>query len=443
MQEIWIPEIIITIFIIIFLVRPFIKKLWPLDGLVWLPVLALIISIGMFPAYGFRPELIPLLVFEFVLTIITIPLLISSAFSIPNDNFRDWNPIFSVLALILMTGALAVMFIFSPKVPPGLTSEGVEIRSIRDEKRNLIYFVRIYAAGGENSGAAPRIFLIPPEAGSIPAVDRVCAALRDRGFTVVSYSRRGLDFPAVGEKNRRYLVSPGKIRAYWQAFRQGTELKKANDLGKALEVERLRDLEFLLPRTLEAAKTPLFLAGYGAGGTAAVLFAGNAGLSRRFPQLRGLIAVESRFWSAYRSDPPALPQIPEGAPWYLRFRIEAARWFAGLKPRRITGFEAPPPSGVPLLALISDRARNGNPDTQEPYRALLETLRRTPAGELASLTGAGPLDYSVYPLSHPLYSFLFPGLSDPAQAKRSADPIGGTADVICNFIVPLCAETEY
>lgn len=480
MREIWVPELIIAVFLVLYLIRPFCKGLWPVEGLVWLPLLSLAITIGIFPAYGFRSECIPLLFFELVLNIVNIPSLISSAVSVPNEDFRDRGPVFALPALVLLGGALLVMFAFSPKIPPGLAA-GVEIRKIRDEARNRDYILRIYADDAVNSddavngGIQPVLFLIPPEAGSIPAVDLICAGLRDRGFVVITYSRPGFDFPAIDENGRQRLVSPVKMRNYWRAFRAGTKLKKANDQGKILEAERLSDIEFLLPRILALAdsaatgnasqgsarqgnpgETPLFLVGYGAGGSALIMLAGSAGFSVRNANVKGIAAVESRLWSVFRSDPPVLSVVSAGAPWHKRFRTGAENWFAGLKTRRITGLEPLPRPGIPLLCLVSDRAlapvggvsgKVGGNTEENPYRALLETLRRSgrtntalaPAAA-AVIEGAGPLDYYAYPLSHPVYSFFFPGLKQ--DARKSTNPVEDTISVICNFAVMLLEQAD-
>ncbi|MDR0585141.1 MAG: hypothetical protein LBG57_12480 [Treponema sp.] len=454
MREIWIPECIAAAFLILHLARPLIKGLGALDGLTWLPLLALGISTGLFPAYGFRPECIPLLLFALFLTVKHIPSMIFSASSRQNDDFQDRTPVFTVLGFGFLGASLLLMFVFSPKIPAGLTVDGVELRQIRDESDGRVYFLRIYgpvSSADESGGPGirPLIFLIPPEAGSVTAVDRICAGLRDRGFTVICYSRRGFDFPAAGENGRLYLISPLKLSAMWRAFRKGTEMKKANEQGKNLEAERLKDIDFLLPRLPAAlentagsvgplfGKTPLILAGYGAGGGALVSFSESAAFSARFANVRGIVAVESRFWTAYRADPPVFPEVPKGAAWHLRFRMEMAKRFGSLKPRRLTGLGPLPRPGVPLLCLVSDRVTAaGRRPAENPYPALMEILRNSPRPAiLAAIEGAGPLDYGDYPLSRPLYSVLFPG-----RGRLPSSVHEDTVSVISNFAATLLAR---
>jgi hypothetical protein len=443
MSEIWIPEAIVAVFLALFLARPLVKVLWPLDGLAWLPLLALGITIGLFPAYGFRPECIPLLLFELVLNVVHFRRLVFGGGARPGDDFRDGNPLLAVPALAALAAALLLVFVFSPRLPPGLTTEGVQFVKIRDEPREL----RIYGpVQGESApGVRPLILLIPPEAGSIPAVDLVCAGLRDRGFTVISYSRKGFDFPALVDNRRLSLPSPALINAMWRAFRAGTTFKTANDQGRALEIERMGDIEWLLPRVRALAgaaeNAPLFLVGYGAGGGALVLFSENPGFDQRFGGVLGMVAVESRLWSAWRPEPPLAAEISAGAPWNQRIWGSVSNWFGGLKPRRLSGIGALPRPGLPLLCLVSDQAASpgtGGRAGENPYQALIATLRNSPhPAALAAISGAGPLDYTGYPLSHPLYSFLFPGRETSAPG---GGPLTGTVNIISNFIVELLEQ---
>jgi hypothetical protein len=451
-----------------------------LDGLVWLPLLALGICVGLFPAYGFRPECFPLLVFALVRTIVDIPALASSAASRPNDDFRDRGPLLTMLAIVLLAALALVMVVFSPRTDDGLTVEGVQMRKIRDGTHGRDFVLRVYGPkeaeqpGPEiaaddmeiyalnvpsagNSGpppARPVIFLIPPEAGSIAVVDLVCAALRDRGFTVITYSRKGFDSPLVDENGRKQrFASPIRLRASWRVFRQGTALAAVNEQGKVLEAERRADIEFLLPRIpalLDTAparqpytqrsggETPLFLAGYGAGGGALAYLADDPAFVSRHGNIRGIVAVESRLFSAFRSDPLPPPQVPSDARWFSR----TWQLFDGLKARRVTGLGALPRPGFPTLYLVSDRALAasfGEKLLQNPYRAVWETIRAFNGPVvLAAFDGAGPLDYCDYPLTHPIYSILFPGRNK--DAKKSANPIQDTVNLIGNFAVMLLEQ---
>jgi hypothetical protein len=68
---------------------------------------------------------------------------------------------------------------------------------------------------------------------------------------------------------------------------------------------------------------------------------------------------------------------------------------------------------------------------QKPYQAVLTSFR-TGSGPaaLAAIEGAGSLDYQDYPVTHPIYSFLLPGLK---TAQKSINPVSDTASIISNF----------
>jgi hypothetical protein len=433
MREIWFPETVIAVFLTLFLARPFIKALWNLDGLVWLPLLALGIASGIFPAYGFRPECIPLLIYLFALNMRNFPALVSSAQSRPNDDFQDRGPFFTAFSFLFLGAVVFVMFAFSPRAPVDLTRQEVQIRKIRDGTRKRDYILRIYDSAAED-GIRPLIFLVPPESGSVPAVDLVCSGLRDRGFTVITYARRGFDASPIDENGRKLPVSLGKFRAYWNILRTGTVLTNSNEQGKVLEKERQDDIEFLLPRVPALLEywqgLPLILVGYGAGGSALALLAENDGFMSQYDNIKGIVVIEGRLWSAWRSDPPDFSAPPANAGRFRRWQAHTARRFSSLKTQQVTGLGRLPRPGFPALYLISGRALF-SPKSQGPYRAIFETMRGSPGpSALAALEGAGPLDYGDYPLTLPIYSFLLPGRKG---VKKSKTPVDDTASLIANF----------
>ncbi|MDR0623415.1 MAG: hypothetical protein LBG10_03200 [Treponema sp.] len=437
MREIWIPELIIFLFLLVSLLRPLFKALWPLGGLSWLPLLGVGITLGLYPAYGFRPESVPLLLFGLLLSILHIPAMVSSAGSRPNDDFRDRRLIFTLSGLVVLAAAGTVVFVFSPQISPDLTDAGVNTVEIRDEERNRLYFLRTYHPSG-SPDTGPLLFLIPPEGGSVPAVDKICAGLRDRGFTVVSYSRRGFDFPAAGTGGQNYFISPSRLWNLWTAFRGGFKSKTANDRGRALETARREDIEFLLPhvtRGREAGEPSLVLIGYGAGGSALVYLAGSPAFAPRAAAVKGIIAVEPGLWRVYRAEERKFRAAPEGAGRLLQAWTGIQNRFINFKPLRISGFDPPPRPAVPVTYLVSDRVWDQRPGKSR-YGAVRETLRNSshPAA-LVSLDGAGPLDYTAYPLSHPLYSALFPGLKKTAW--EGADLTGTVVTIMANFSAAL------
>ena len=62
MPELIILELLAGLFLFLPAARMPSRSRYPLEGIVCLPPLALLIVTGIFPAYGFRPECLPLLV---------------------------------------------------------------------------------------------------------------------------------------------------------------------------------------------------------------------------------------------------------------------------------------------------------------------------------------------------------------------------------------------
>ena len=423
MSDIWIPELIILIFLLLSFLRFFFKGLRFLDGILWLPLISFVLLVCLFPAYGFRLECIPLLVFSFITFVISIPRLVQSKDSDDIGHGVSFVP--TIIGLIFLIITVIPLFIFAPKIPLILQTESVENRMIHDKSAGNNYFLRIYRPSiGENE-QKPIILLAPPEAGSVYACDRVCSELRDQGFFVVTYSRHGLDSPCAGA-GRKHHVSAVKISRMWQAFRKGTEKKKANDWGQYLEAERQKDMEFLLPlicRNLDENGTtlisglrsgrpelPVFLAGYGAAGSAAVFLFEQPGFSARHANVLGIAAIECWLWQSYLED------------------VSSRR----LEPRWL------PQPEIPVLYLVSDRALDLTNQQvlkkQNPYRAILDTFNNSRRHSvLAAFEGAGPFAYNDFSLTHPLYTVLFPGQIKKKPKINLADAAG----YIGNYFISL------
>jgi hypothetical protein len=294
------------------------------------------------------------------------------------------------------------------------------------------------------------MILIPPAAGSLLAVDRICVELSRRGLATLAYSRRGLDAPAIGTNGRRRLLSPVKGLQNLRAMVQGTRWAAANAPGRGLEEERKRDLAFLLSslQGRGGAALPgivpentdrnlIFIAGYGAGGAAAVILGSEAGFAERNPAVRGIIGLESPILSALGRDPPKNLEINKRQLGWLRFFLtDLGVKIANLGPTRVRGFDRIPQPEVPVLFILSDRALSSSRRREQRYLGVLETYRRAinPAA-LVMVSGAGPLDYSDVPEKYPILSRLFPGNAAPLWTGEEYP--GGTALLIANFSAAL------
>jgi len=448
MQEILIPKALITLFLFVFIIRPFIRKLRALNGLAWLPLLALLTIIALIPAYGIRPETLPLFVFAAVLSVVSISRIARGGGRL--NHFRKGpSLIFSLPLLALLTVTAGIAFYFSPQKDTALSTQGVY--TLREREYNI----RVYTEREGRPSQRPLLVLLPPAPGSLAAIDHVAAELRNLGFTVLTSERSG--------------TGPAKLFRSLNAFFSGTSSARANARGRQLEDARKEDIRFLLswisrnPQVDErtwlfdiASAEAVFLAGYGAGGSALVLlenlFSDSAAIQSspgafdsRGINIRGLIAIESPLWSVFRNDryqPFALtpgtptevifdqePPPPEG--WFNSVRHGFGRRISEIGPQGISGLGQVPQIYTPVLFLVSDRSRESSYQSGR-YRALLETFRSARGlAVLASADGAGPLDYSDFPVRHPLISAFFPGRSD--TPFRNIEAPAKTAAVIANF----------
>jgi hypothetical protein len=432
--EIWVPELLIVVFLALPLLRPFVKRLWPVEGLTWLPLVALGITIGIFPAYGFRPECVPMLAFAVIYNFIHFSPIVSGMFARSNDAFRDRGALFTVCAFIFLSAATIPMFAFSAQTEVPAERDTVSVVRV-----NRDYSLRIY---GPVQANRPLIFLVPPEWGSIASVDLVCTELQKKRFTVVTYFSQDKD-------------SWAQSLSYWRVFRNAAVFVSANEKGKAIEAQRRKEIELLMPRLPsllgggdDDLPPPLLLAGYGAGGSALAYLAGESGFISAYGNVRGVIAIESRLWSSYLPEVrnvPAVPFTPGVRGVFTRFWANIVNRFNNLQPQRVARSGSLPgagltESGLPVLYLVSGRALDVA-EGQKPYQAVFDTLRSSsgPAA-LAAIEGAGPLDYQDYPLTHPIYSYLLPGQENARQ--MSEDPIGDTASIISNFASILWEQAE-
>jgi hypothetical protein len=307
--------------------------------------------------------------------------------------------------------------------------------------------IRIYNPVNEEDSAGPRpvLLFVPPVAGSIPVINSVCIELRARGFVVVSYSRPGFDSPAVDSNGSQKRLFMGIYRLV-NALTRGLTDVQANAGGRELEEGRTGDIQFLL-RELSQNKTfqdkmpradrnTVFLAGYGAGGAAAVILASSAEFTERNYRVRAVIGIESPILSSLEGEPqgPSLP--PPGNPVSAFFR-NVQDFAEGFIPRKITHIGNIPRPEIPVMFLVSDRViqnRTGR------YETVLRTISASKnSALLAAVPGAGPFDYSDSPRLYPVYSFLFRGT---ALSAGSSEPAALTASLITNFAAMVTAPKE-
>jgi hypothetical protein len=406
-------------------------------------------AIGLFPAYGFRPEALPLVVLSVIITIIRLPYILSTLGKSDTVIYTEGRAFFSIPVIALLCAALAVAMAFSPAEIPVHGSEIYTFSAQDGAGRD--YFFRVYRNRDGKTGIygeeRPLLVLIPPLYGSAGVLENLCNELLRRDFTVLTYSRRGFDAPAFdAEGGRTYGVSPAEWFSRGKAFLSGAEILRDNERGRLLEKERKDDILFVLsrlplnPRLDEglslfdiAGRDSVFLGAYDAGASALLFLAGEGDFVRSRPFIKGIIAIEPPLWSAFAESAKAEEvrgEPPAAASWFRRFWAGLGRRLDGLKPEKTAGPATVPKPGYPLLVLTSDRILDDPGRRYEAVRLCLQTADSPVI--LAAMDGAGPLDYSDVPLKYPLISAFFPGRHREAFKPRQA--AGGTASIIARFV---------
>ena len=435
MQEIWIPLTLITLFLFLHIIRPYIKKLRAIDGLAWLPILALLSIMALIPAYGFRPETLPLLLYSAVLTVMVIFKQING--DIKFRSFRKRKFIFVFFPLILLIAAAGTAFYFTPQKNLSLSTHGVHDLSIND------YEIRIYMDENDSMpNKRPLLVLLPPAFGALAAMDETAGALRDRGFTVITCARN-------------YGVNPMEGFRLIQAFIFGNVSAGANERGRALEEKRKEDAMFILswirqnPRLNGganlfniASRDAVFIGAYDAGGSALILLGDSAfkagtregavpGRGSGGIKICGLVAIESPLWSLYQSEVNQIPDIPADSGWFQSVRYGIRRWLLEIKQKKITGLANIPELSIPVLFLVSDWSREQN-FLSSRYEALLKCYASAQGQAfMISADGAGPLDYSDFPVLYPLVTTIFGGCLK--SAWNAIESPGQSAAIITYF----------
>ncbi|MDR1429634.1 MAG: hypothetical protein LBI85_05045 [Spirochaetaceae bacterium] len=420
---------LVTFLLALPLVRPFFKGLWGINGLVLLPLTAFFILLGLFGAYGFRPECFPLLIFAAFLAIAHIPALFSLINRLHNDDFKDRNSIVTILALLALGAASVCALYFSPYDDiqgPAAYSYEAEIRDDSGAAgAPVTRYLRVYQGRRDR----PVIALIPPLTGSVGIVESLCGRLNEAGHTVVTFSRLGLDNPAAGGGREFHRSLYESIRLLWAAARAQSS-DRANRAARTYEEKRRADAEWLLERLktpelirMTGASPRVIAAGYGAGGAALSLLAASRTFVSKHPELLGFVSIEG---------PPASALIPESFPWEAESPPQGRPWetlkrfFLSLKPRKLTGRVTVDPL-IPGLFITSDHIYEEK-YRESRYGAIRDMVRGTGApGSLKSLAGAGFLDYSDCARRYPLYHWLL------RREQGTEDPVRACASFIVDF----------
>jgi hypothetical protein len=442
-QDLLVLELIIATLLFLAIVRPFIKSFQGIDGIAALPTIALAASIAVFPAYGYRPEFLPLAGLAFAMFLGSIPRLVDIFRRLRTDDYGERGFVRLAIGLLFLTTVTAFAITYAPR---GNAKETMGYREalvhdeIRDVTLSLRYYPKTPNAIGERR---PIILLAPPITGSVSVTDFLCESLAERGFFVESFSRVGMDFPAYLPDGKRTYPKIETLAAAVSASIWGGLFADAARAGAKLERERAADIAFLVNYSRIAAGQGvepyggadpycIIVAGFDFGGAGATIYAASAEAS----SIAAVIAVEGPLLSALKGEGAGVTSTSqEGTSAF-------SNWLAGiytrLKIERIIGTGVVPAPIVPTLFLVSDQVRE--PKARDGrYATILRSLRsaKVPCA-LASMDGAGPFDYSAVSEEYPVYSAIMPGLNKQLGTRDVY--LEGTAALIANFVDTVTAS---
>jgi len=443
-NDLYILITLVFIFLFLSIVRPYFRSLSSIEGFLALPALSLLICIGIFPAFGFRPEILPLITFSLILFVASLPRLYDLFRRLKTDDYGEkpiWFVFVSLLFLIIVS---SFAYIFSPRANLQLEEHKKPIanewtRVLTDEKRQVDLFLHIYGPkdlGSETTGRYPLILISAPHSASLDVMDSIIAGLLEHGFMVAAYSRSDLDFPSIRNKEQRGYPSLYIIRKALSAFLAGTSYTFAANDGTELEGERRLDLMYLVNYLQTATENKdeqfrlmdperLILLGYGTGGAAAV----NLAASPDQTNIAAVVSIESILYSSLISNTQPIPENEAGLLGLWGRFVSFINIFH-IQP--VAGISEVPAPLIPALFICSDRVSETKARDSR-YATVLRVLRAAKeASALAFVEGAGLFAYSSIPEAYPMYDAFFQGLS-----KRRGDSkfyVDTAVGIISNFL---------
>jgi hypothetical protein len=328
MPDLGILEILIAFFLFMPLTQPYVKAFGSIEGFVWFPPVALACTLAIFPAYGFRPECLPLLIFCFICCALDFSALRAHIVRLRYRDYIEKGPLYFLVMLVCLVFCVYISLYFLP-LSDSRVASFTNSFDVRDNINNCNYNIRVYAedavadaVANASADAGAVVLVAPPPIGSVFIVDRICSTLASRGFTTLAFSRNDFDMPSSVTNTKsgggfiadevltynRYKFPPFNIIKQYAAS-VGASYAGAGIAGglggdaSLFEKARVRDIEFLLPFISARYKGKVFILSYDDAASAALLLSGNADFIEANPALAGIIAVEAHIHSSYTNAP--------------------------------------------------------------------------------------------------------------------------------------------
>jgi len=431
----------VSLFLLLFFLRPFVRALQGAKGLSFFPLIALGLGLLSIPAFGFRPESIPLYGVALFACIRSLPELRQRS-SRSHGRGQDGAVMpFGILGLGLTILSVLFAFAFCPSVEP-LDSNvvgGVETRAFKVSWGQGSYHVsknlrvRMWLPPEVSEGAA--VLLVPPVSGGMDACANLAAALALNGHPVLSFSIPGRDLSL-------NLFSPHGLpglKALYEMLRvslAGSSEAKAAALGAEMERERAAAIEFLADRIsaldIDAfadlrdriSEQPMVLIGVGMGGGSVIDLASRDDAATRY---RYAVSIESPFYSAY------------SAPEQKTLIVKNLRQFLqAMKSQRTSLKPSLPDPRIPLLFIESYHVRDLD-QREGRYNGIIRILRASPEGSFLISNGdLERVDLRSAPDLYPVYGLF----SSSAGRAVAASVPSRLSEIIRTYDQPREPDTQ-
>lgn len=290
MPDIGILEILIAFFLFIPLCRPFLKNFILIEGFAYFPPIAVFCVIAIFPAYGFRPECVPLLVFALISNALNLSSLSASISHLRYSADAERGSVYFMVMLVFLTVSVFIALSFMPFTDTaGLPVAKSEIFKPTGEENE--YLLRYYYDDKSSySNETPVILAAPPVLGSSSVIDMICAAMEQKGFLVANFSHSDFDLFSVDVEGR---VS-------YPTFKTAKKIITSvfNRDNAYFEDIRGKDIDTVLPVIRKRFPSrKIFIIAYGASGSALASLSRDADFVAANPDISGGIIIESSSYS--------------------------------------------------------------------------------------------------------------------------------------------------
>jgi hypothetical protein len=411
MTELIIVESIIGVFLLLHIVRSYVDVFRETAGFVFFPSMALFCGIAMIPAYGVRPECLPLFLFTAVYTVLCFPSVIAFFSRLKSRSGDTGRPLLSFLAAAVLAVSLAAAFLFSPRDRPTADGTAKTQFTVSDFAREVDLFVSYYQGNGNDL-----VLVTPPVSVPLSMVEDICFAFKETGYKVLAFSRPSFDNIATDENGE--TVELPVFQRIKRSMRAVNGIKTGDTTARQDAAEREADIRFLLSalksnrrlRETVPYYENVFLLGYGAGGAAAIGLSGTRDFLRENPAVKAVAAIESVVLCDFSE--------PEYEPDKNLLRNIGGRIgrFFKKPPPRMENITRP---AIPVLFVAGDGSQAKNRDRR--YGAVVQTMADAEAPFLfASVNGIHAIDFSAVSRKYPVFPLFIKGKKEGVWPREDA-----------------------